>query len=252
MSTVYHYIIDKTKAGKKLFAVLIDPEKCIGERLTQLIQKADKAQPDFILVGGSQLTKSVEQTVIAIKALTNIPVVLFPGNAMQISDRCDAILLLSLLSGKNSEYIIDQHIKAAKRIKQSGVEVISTGYLLIDGGCRSAVEQVSGTLPLPADATDLITRTAIAGELLGCKLIYLEAGSGAKRPISGDTIKAVKRECRIPLIVGGGIVSITQLTVAMESGADLVVVGNHFETHPDDLAEFCRCVAEYNQKSRLH
>jgi len=239
MQAIYNTITTAQKTGKQLFAVLIDPEKCVGTTLEQVIDRANKAQPDFILVGGSQLQNSVDETVVHIKRLTTIPVMLFPGNAFQLTNKADALLLLSLISGRNAEWLIGQHVQAAKAIQQSALETISTGYILIDGGNTTAVERVSKTKPLQRDAIDEVVSTALAGQLLGHKLIYLEAGSGAQNPVPTALIKAVKKAIEIPLIVGGGLTSTDAIKQAYEAGADIVVVGNYLETHLEKMVDFC-------------
>jgi len=239
MQKVYDIITTARNTNKRLFAVLIDPEKCVGATLDQVIATAKKAKPDFIFVGGSQLQNSVDETVVHIKSLTTIPVVLFPGNALQLSNNADALLLLSLISGRNAEWLIGQHVQAAKAIQQSALETISTGYILIDGGNTTAVERVSKTKPLQRDAINEVVSTALAGQLLGHKLIYLEAGSGAQNPVPTALIKAVKKAIDIPLIVGGGLTSTDAIKQAYEAGADIVVVGNYLETHLEKMVDFC-------------
>ena len=239
MQPIYDIITAARNTNKRLFAVLIDPEKCIGAVLDDVIATANKAKPDFIFVGGSQLQNSVDETVVHIKSLTTIPVVLFPGNAFQLTNKADALLLLSLISGRNAEWLIGQHVQAAKAIQESALETISTGYILIDGGNTTAVERVSKTKPLQHDAIDEVVSTALAGELLGNKLIYLEAGSGAQNPVPTTLIKAVKESIHIPLIVGGGLTSTDAIKKAYEAGADIVVVGNYLETHLEKMVDFC-------------
>ena len=239
MQAIYNTITTAQKTGKRLFAVLIDPEKCVGTTLEQVIDTANKAQPNLIFVGGSQLQNSVDETVIHIKRLTTIPVVLFPGNAFQLTNKADALLLLSLISGRNAEWLIGQLVQAAQVIQESALETISTGYILIDGGNTTAVERVSKTKPLQRDAIEEVVSTALAGELLGNKLIYLEAGSGTQNPVPTSLIKAVKESIHIPLIVGGGLTSTDAIKKAYEAGADIVVVGNYLEIHIEKMVDFC-------------
>ena len=226
-----------------MFALLIDPEKVSDEWLRQMMSTVDGQQSIvnsqlFIFVGGSQLRESAFDVVEKIKSLTSIPVVMFPGDTSQFADNVDALLFLSLASGRNSKYLIEQHINAAQTIKKSSVECISTGYILIDGGKHTAVERISNTSPYSTDNIQLITNTALACELLGHKIIYLEAGSGANHPVPQNIIKATRETISIPLIVGGGIKTPQQMLAAFNSGADLVVVGNHLESHPEDLSLF--------------
>ena len=226
-----------------MFALLIDPEKVSDEWLRQIMSTVDGQQSIansqlLIFVGGSQLRESAFDVVEKIKSLTSIPVVMFPGDTSQFANNVDALLFLSLASGRNSKYLIEQHIESAQTIKKSGVECISTGYILIDGGKHTAVERISNTSPYSTDNVQLITNTALACELLGHKIIYLEAGSGANHPVPQNIIKATRETISIPLIVGGGIKTPEQMLSAFDSGADLVVVGNHLESHPEDLSLF--------------
>lgn len=221
---------------RKLFAILIDPEKQYHTTLKIISQQT--ARPDLILVGGSQYQQPLWRCIAEIKSATATPVVIFPGNSHQLAANADAILLLSLISGNNPEYLIGQHRLAARTIKSSAIETIPTGYILIDGGNTTAVQRISQTEPLRADDIDSIVDTAIAGELLGLSAIYLEAGSGASRPISQPVIKAVTANIDIPLIVGGGIKTAQQAQAALSAGADMIVVGNHFESSPQDIPQF--------------
>lgn len=228
-----------------MFALLIDPEKASDEWLRQIMSTVDGQQSTinsqlFIFVGGSQMRESAFDVVAKIKSLTAVPVVMFPGDASQFADNVDALLFLSLASGRNTKYLIEQHIYAAQAIKKSNVECISTGYILVDGGKRTAVERISNTTPYTTDNIQLITDTALACELLGHKMVYLEAGSGALNPISQNIIKATRETISIPLIVGGGIKTSEQMLSAFNAGADLVVVGNHLESHPEDLSIFLK------------
>ena len=191
----------------------------------------------FIFVGGSQLKESIHNTVERIKRLTSVPVVMFPGDVSQFADNVDALLFLTLASGRNAKYLIEQHINAAPMIKKTGVETISTGYILIDGGKLTAVERVSHTTPYSAEDVNLIANTALACQLLGHKMVYLEAGSGANHPVPQNVIRTIRKTIDIPLIVGGGIKTPEMMQCAFEAGADLVVVGNHIESHPEELTQ---------------
>ena len=242
--TVLNHIQNARSVGKKLFAVLIDPEKCSGDSLLNFISLVNKAKPDFIFVGGSQLRHSIDEAVIVIKEHSSIPVVLFIGNAVQFSPNADAMLVLSLISGRNPDFLIGQHVECAIEIKKSGIEAIPTGYVLVGRGQRTAVETVSGTDAL--SDTETIVRTAIAGELLGQRLIYLEAGSGAQSPVYDGVIAAVRDSVATPLIVGGGIRSTSMIEKALVAGADLIVVGNHLENTPLDIIPFVETVRRHN------
>ena len=234
---IYKKIQQKIAEGKKMLAVLIDPDKCISS-LPDFIQRINTFSPDFILVGGSLIFKSVEKTIEMIKKECSIPVILFPGNALQFTDKADAMLYLSLISGRNPEFLIGQHVTSSYAIKKSGVEHLSTGYILIDGGKPTSVEYMSNTMPIPPDKPEIAVATAIAGELIGHKLIYLEAGSGALYPVPASMIATVKENTDVPLIVGGGLRTTSDIQNALQAGADIVVVGNVLEKNPELLEEF--------------
>ncbi|MCL6220506.1 geranylgeranylglyceryl/heptaprenylglyceryl phosphate synthase [Zunongwangia pacifica] len=222
-------IIQASKIDKKLLAVLIDPEKFSAEKYAYFIENLTESVT-HIFVGGSTATaKESEVCVGFIKAKTNLPVILFPGDKEQVTEKADGILLLSLLSGRNPEYLIEQHIKAVPKLLNSRLEIIPTGYLLLDGGNQSAVARVSKTKPMRQSEITLIKNTALAGQMMGKQLIYLEAGSGALIPVSEEIITEVKKYLNIPLIVGGGIKNSKQLEKAYKAGADLVVIGTAFE-----------------------
>jgi len=221
----------------KGLALLLDPDKYSEYNLKGTIEQAEKNGVNFIFVGGSLIFKGIEKLVQEIKSLTTLPVILFPGGVLQVCPSADTILLLSLISGRNPEYLIGNHVIMAPFIRRSGLEVIPTAYMIVDGGVRTAVEYVSNTVPLPPNKPDLAVATAVAGELLGMKLLYMDAGSGAKYPISSDIIKAVSNETNIPLIVGGGIRTSQQAFTAYDSGADLIVVGNALEKSVSFLEE---------------
>ncbi|WP_347173522.1 geranylgeranylglyceryl/heptaprenylglyceryl phosphate synthase [Polaribacter uvawellassae] len=227
---IYQNIISAKKEGKKLLAVLIDPEKMELENVSSFFEKVHQSITTHIFVGGSTDEKNqTENLVSEIKKATKLPVILFPGDVNQITNKADGILFLSLLSGRNPEYLIEQQIKAAPVLQQTKLEIIPTGYILIDGGKETAVQKVSNTTPISQNNTDLILNTTLAGEFSGKKIIYLEAGSGATEAVSQKNIKKVSENLSIPLIVGGGIRSKEQLENAFSSGADLVVIGTAFE-----------------------
>ena len=223
------------KSNDKRFGLLIDPENYNDKQLAKIIKEANKSGVDYIFLGGSLLSKSIEPSARIIKENTNLPLILFPGNLMQISEDADGILLLSLISGRNPDLLIGNHILAAKRLKTSKLEIIPTAYILIEGGNTTAVEYISNTKPIPAEQTDIIVSTAIAGELLGHKLIYLESGSGASNALSSEAIKEVKSHISIPLIVGGGLKETSDIKRVSNSGANIVIVGNAIEKEPDKL-----------------
>lgn len=227
---IYQEILSQVKAQQKLLAVLIDPEKVEFTQIHSLVQNIHESIATHIFVGGSTDTNhQIESVVTEIKKYTTLPVILFPGNAHQVTLKADGILFLSLISGRNPEYLIQQQVDAALQIQRSELEVLPTGYILIDGGKETSVQRVSQTQPIPQNEYELILKTALAGQFSGKQLIYLEAGSGAEIPVSSVIINCVKSELQIPLIVGGGIRSIQQLQNAYNAGADMVVIGTAFE-----------------------
>lgn len=228
----------KVKANKKVFAVLIDPDKFPHQNLLKIITAMEVAKPDLILVGGSLVAGKTEMVVNILKEHLSIFVVLFPGNLLQLTPKADGILFISLISGRNPELLIGNHVASALFIRNSGMEVMPTGYVLIEGGTTTSVEYMSQTHPIPANKADIAVATSIAGEMLGQKLIYLEAGSGALEPVPAEMIKAVKSNISIPLIVGGGLNSKEKVEKACMAGADIVVVGNAFEKDLNLLKEF--------------
>jgi putative glycerol-1-phosphate prenyltransferase len=225
---IYDLILKSKKSGKKLFAVLIDPDKFDS---TDVIEKSKIAKVDLIMVGGSILSNgNFEKCIQTLKKRTTIPVVIFPGNNLQISATADAILLLSLISGRNPDLLIGKHVIAAPLLKSSNLEILPTGYMLIESGKQTAALYMSNTLPIPHEKDDIAACTALAGELLGLKLIYMDAGSGAINPVSASMIKKVNKTITIPLIIGGGINSADKALAACKAGADIIVVGNAIET----------------------
>lgn len=226
-----------TKPQKKI-AVLLDPGKESRFSALEKAKTAEKYQIDYLFVGGSTSGKETQELCTVLKSVTSIPIVLFPGNILQITDKADTLLLLSLISGRNPELLIGQHVTAAMTIRQSGLETVPVGYILIDGGKCSSTEYISGSRAIPRDKTEIVTATAVAGEMLGLKAIYLEAGSGAKYSVSTAIIKEVRKHINVPLIVGGGLRSPEAAADACLAGADLVVVGNIFE-------EDCRLTADF-------
>ncbi|MDR2853686.1 MAG: geranylgeranylglyceryl/heptaprenylglyceryl phosphate synthase [Prevotellaceae bacterium] len=238
LNTVYQHITENIARGKKMLAVLLDPDAYPDAHLENFIAILKRQEPDFLFVGGSHTTASMEKLVAKLKGNLAAPVILFPGNAAQFTPKADALLNISLLSGRNAEYLISQHVVSSLAIKKSGIEVIPTAYLLIDGGRVSSVEYISNTRPIPRDKNDIAVATALAGELLGMKAVYLEAGSGAINPVEPQMIAAVKSQVSVPLIVGGGIKTPEQLHTAYNAGADVVVIGNVFEKHPESYEQY--------------
>jgi len=230
VKSIYSTILKAKQNGEKLLAVLLDPDKLEPERLEETILHMNPEKVHFIFIGGSTIKNGITEIFVKkLKTLTEIPLVLFPGDFSQINNYADAILFLSLLSGRNPEYLIDQQILSVPFLQKTDLEIIPTGYILIDGGVETAVQKVSKTLPIPQKEMDKIIQIACGGMYLGNKLIYLEAGSGAKIPVKEKVVKSVKSSINIPLIVGGGIRTKQQLKAAYQNGADLVVVGTAFE-----------------------
>lgn len=222
-------VFSEISSEEKKLAVLIDPDKFDISKTSQFLLKLPELAT-HIFVGGSTVEAEKTETLVkTIKTHTHLPIVLFPGGYSQITQAADAVLFLSLISGNNPEYLIGQQLKAIPRLKNSKLEILPTGYILIDGGRESAVQKVSGTTAIPQHEIEQIVHTALAGQYLGMKFIYLEAGSGAKKPVSEEIISEVKKAINIPLLVGGGICSEMQLETAYLAGADLVVVGTAFE-----------------------
>lgn len=229
---IYQQIIQAKIDGQKLLAILLDPDKIVWENLGDLLLKIMQSPATHIFVGGSIVQATIlEELMTELKQKTNLPVVLFPGDPSQISSQADAILFLSLLSGRNADYLIEYQVQAAPILKKTNLEVISTGYILIESGNETAVARVSKTQPLDRQDLDLVLATAQAGEMLGNKLVYLEAGSGAKEAVPLEMITLVAQNVEIPVIVGGGIVDLQGIQKAYTAGADLVVIGTAFENN---------------------
>ena len=237
---IYDKFNDKKR--KKL-AVLIDPDKPSDAQILSMVEKANAADVDFFFVGGSLLvTDSLDHCIKLIKEHSKIPVLIFPGNSLQISKYCDGFLLLSLISGRNPEMLIGRHVIAAPYLKLYGNEIIPTGYMLIDSGKATSVTYMSDTTPIPHDKDDIAVCTALAGEMLGLKLIYLEAGSGAAMPVSSSMISKVRQMVGLPLIVGGGIRTPEMAAEAAKAGADVIVIGTAFEKEPELLNKFAEAI----------
>jgi len=228
------HIQKSSKKGKKLLAILLDPDKTTSTEIPSISKRIESLKANFIFVGGSFVEKGITDVFVQkLKEHTNIPIVLFPGDYSQVTNNADGLLFLSLLSGRNPEYLIEQQIKAVPFLKNSNIEIIPTGYILIDGGTNSSVLKISKTTAIPQNNIELAVSTAVAGMYKGKQLIYLEAGSGAKFPVNSKLISEVKKHINIPLIVGGGIKTKEQLNAAYNNGADLVVIGTAFENNID-------------------
>jgi phosphoglycerol geranylgeranyltransferase len=242
-SVIYNSLIEKKKQGKKSFAVLIDPDKVNKPLLDELTGLCVAAKVDWLLVGGSLvISNHLDDCVQHIKKNCSIPVILFPGSPSQISKYADALLYLSLISGRNPELLIGQHVVSAPFVKQSGLEIMSTGYIVVDGGAPTTVSYISNALPVPSDKNEIALCTAMAGEMLGMKLIYMDSGSGAKRPITESMIEAVAKNISSPLIIGGGINDPEKAYLNCKAGADVIVVGNAIEKNASLIKEMSDAV----------
>ena len=240
---IYHSLSDRKHTGKKSFAVLIDPDKVNDQSMEELIQLSVSAKVDYFLVGGSLVISNyLDNCLQLIKRSCDIPTILFPGSPSQVSKYADALLYLSLISGRNAELLIGQHVVSAPMVKKSGLEIMSTGYMVVDGGAPTTVSYISNASPLPADKNEIAVCTAMAGEMLGMKLIYMDAGSGAKIAISESMIEKVAQSISVPLIVGGGIVDPEKAYLNCKAGADVVVVGNAIEKDSSLIKEMAAAV----------
>jgi putative glycerol-1-phosphate prenyltransferase len=246
---IYSHILECRQIGKKLFSVLVDPDKVTTKQAEEIAQQASQARVDFLFVGSSLLTNgSLDKCIHALKHNSSIPIVLFPGNALQVSNEADAILLLSLISGRSAEMLIGKQVVAAPMLKSSGLEIISTGYMLIDPGHPTSVSYMSNTQPIPHDKNDIAWCTALAGEMLGMKMIFMDAGSGARTPINASMIASVKTRINIPLIVGGGIKTADKALDNCNAGADIIVVGNSIEKNSRLIEEMSSAIHSYELK----
>ncbi|WP_447635211.1 geranylgeranylglyceryl/heptaprenylglyceryl phosphate synthase [Flavobacterium microcysteis] len=234
MQNIYNEILQSKKERKKLLAILLDPDKISQDSLQSIIPMINQSPATHIFIGGSLvLTNNIDEIIKELKQKTTLPILLFPGNPSQISIEAHGILFLTLLSGRNPDFLIEHQVKASPILKKTNLEIISTGYILIDGGNQTAVASVSKTIPLPRHNSDIAVATALAGEFLGNKLVYLEAGSGANLSVPLETISLVSKNIGIPLIVGGGIKDTQGIEDAYAAGADLVVIGTAFENDPN-------------------
>jgi len=229
---IYQQIVEAKNENKKLLAILLDPDKIVWNNLENLLLKINQSPATHIFVGGSIVkTDILEELLTELKQKTSLPVIIFPGDPSQISPQADAILFLALLSGRNPDYLIEYQVQAAPILRKTNLEIISTGYILIESGNETAVARVSKTEPLNRKNLDLALATAQAGEMLGNKLIYLEAGSGARKAVPVEMIRLIAQNIAIPIIVGGGIVDLQGIEEAYKAGADLVVIGTAFENN---------------------
>ena len=247
MDTIYQQLAHAKQSGQKKLAVLIDPDKIRLGGLDRILLLAKEAKVDYFFIGGSLIVNNMlDKCLTAIKEACDIPMVLFPGDSYQLSYRADAILFLSLISGRNADLLIGKHVISAPYLKMSPLEVLSTGYMLIDGGVPTTVSYMSNTVPIPSNKNDIAICTAIAGEMLGLKLMYMDAGSGAQTPISASMIEEVAGAVSCPLIIGGGIRTPEKALENAKAGADVIVVGNAFEKDPNLITEMANAIHSVN------
>jgi len=248
MGIIEHFISEKKSKGKKLFTWLIDPDKLTPEELIKQLEIAKTQPPALVFLGGSLMIKDqVTAFIDIIKSYLSCHIVIFPGSTNQFNEKADGILFISLISGRNPDFLIGRHVEIASLIKNSKLEVLPTGYMLVDCGVPTTASYISSTFPLPYTKTDIAVSTALAGEYLGLKFIFLDGGSGAKMPIGYDMISAVRKQISVPLIVGGGIRTPEQMENAYRAGADIVVVGNIIEKNPSLLINFASTANSFYQ-----
>lgn len=246
-SRIYEEILHKKQQRQKLFAVLLDPDNLTTAACERLISLSQTYSIDYFFVGGSLVTTSNQAPLISLlKQKSNVPVILFPSSSLHIDTQADGILLLSLISGRNPEFLIGQHVISAPILKASQLQILPTGYILVDSGQPTTASYMSGSMPLPRNKPSIAASTALAGELLGLHLIFLDAGSGALNPVPSDMIQAVRQAVEVPLIVGGGINSTQKVWAALNAGADMIVIGNEIENNPDFIRTVATIMAQAN------
>lgn len=244
----YSQLTESKAKNKKNFAVLLDPDKVRLKQFEKTLQLAVDSKVDYFFIGGSLIVSDMlDSTLEKIKKVCHIPIILFPGNSFQLSYKADALLFLSLISGRNPELLIGKHVVVAPYLKISPLEIVPTGYILIDGGVPTTVTYMSNTNPVPANKPDIVASTALAGQFLGLKTIFLDAGSGAQNPVSKEIIETVSGTIDIPLIVGGGIKTPEKILENLKAGADLIVIGDILEKNPEMLADFASVFDSFNK-----
>ena len=244
---IYQSLTEAKANGEKKFVVLIDPDKVRLGNMERVLELAAQNKVDYFFIGGSLVVNNMlDQCLESIKKICNIPLILFPGNAFQLSYRADGLLFLSLISGRNAELLIGTHVISAPYLKLSPLEILSTGYMLIDGGVDTTVSYMSNTKPIPSSKDDIAVCTALAGEMLGLRLMYLDAGSGAKSPVPESMIESVSGAIQVPLIVGGGIRTPEKALANIKAGADVIVVGNAIEKDPNLIIEISDAIHSMN------
>jgi putative glycerol-1-phosphate prenyltransferase len=250
--SIYESLLAKKKKGQRSFAMLIDPDKIDTAKIDELTGLAVRAGVDYLFIGGSLvISNHLDEVVQEVRRNCEIPIILFPGTPSQVSRYADGLLYLSLISGRNPELLIGQHVISAPAVRQSGLEIISTGYMVIDGGAPTTVSYITNAAPIPADKNEIAICTAMAGEMLGMKLIYMDAGSGARYPIREEMISSVATHVHIPIVVGGGIKDPEKAYRNCKAGADIIVVGNAIEKDPSLIAEMSAAVHGVNTAARF-
>ncbi|MBK8628069.1 MAG: geranylgeranylglyceryl/heptaprenylglyceryl phosphate synthase [Saprospiraceae bacterium] len=250
-NNLYTQFLEAKQTGGKKFVVLIDPDKVRLGKISKVLEMSVEAGVDYFFIGGSLVVNDMLDYVLkSMKEMCNIPMILFPGNSFQLSYKADGLLFLSLISGRNADLLIGKHVITAPFLKVSPLEIISTGYMLIDGGIMTSVQYMSNTNPIPANKEDIALCTALAGEMLGLKQIYMDAGSGAKNPISESMINTVSGALNIPLIVGGGISTPEKAAANAKAGADIIVVGNAIEKDPQLIRDMASAVHEQSNTTK--
>jgi phosphoglycerol geranylgeranyltransferase len=248
LTSLHDALANRRIRGQKSLAVLLDPDNLDEAGCQRILALSEQHAVDYFFVGGSLVTSAHQAALIRfIKSRSAVPVLLFPSHSLHLDAQADGILLLSLISGRNPEFLIGQHVLAAPLLRASNLQILPTGYMLVDTGRQTTASYISGTTPLPYDKPSIAACTAMAGEQLGLRLMYLDGGSGAMYPVSPAMIQAVRRAVDVPLIVGGGINTTEKAYAALEAGADVIVIGNHIEKDPDFLAEMSRTVRQFNQ-----
>ncbi len=243
MKPIYQLLVERMEKKKRSFAVLVDPDNVSDASLNNLVELAEQAGVDYFFIGGSLVVSdNMDNCILTIRRRSKIPILLFPGSPSQVTPHADALLYLSLISGRNPELLIGQHVVSAPFVKKSGLEIISTGYMVIDGGAPTTVSYISNATPIPSDKNDIAMCTAMAAEMLGMKTIYMDAGSGAKKPITEEMITAVSQNISIPLIVGGGIRDAEKAYRNCKAGADVIVIGNAIEKDTSLIKEMAAAI----------
>jgi geranylgeranylglyceryl phosphate synthase family protein len=250
LTSLYDALTERRKHGQKSLAVLLDPDNLDEASCQHIIALSTQHVVDYFFVGGSLVMTSHQAALIRLlKSRSAVPVLLFPSHSLHLDSQADGILLLSLISGRNPDFLIGQHVVAAPLLRQSNLEILPTGYMLVDTGRQTTASYMSGTTPLPHDKPTIAACTAMAGEMLGLRLMYLDGGSGAQNPVSPAMIQAVRHAVETPLIVGGGINTAEKAQTALSAGADVVVIGNQIEKDPDFLGQVSKVVQHFNQVS---